>query len=977
MGLLGEAKGLWGRAVEAAESSAAWLKEQEIVQDIADTLLKDEPSPAAVNRPSPTGTGRTLKATVIHGIGKPLRVQTRTPQGTAVDAPKRLLYCWVRKPTGGWFPKGVLLTDERGTVLDLHNLLRREYVARNTARVLEKEIGPKTADYLEIKNATDELSAEFDADCSVRTRTALELIDTTSLQELSRKIAESREGEKRRNAIKKFQFVQGREYYLMFCPMDMLLDDRINHEQVQGKTIGELLDALKSPPADGSDGEGCRFVADDECLQRGTIELPVHFTEALARLYETVNDINGTRLKYGRIANYNKRTALFFDYIASILETMRDYPDGSYKELYHRLSGNRHIDISEDDAKEWVYRKKVGENIHRGISLCRQFSERIRKRYAPGDSATAKSDAKVCPRAERLYEERVESLYNSLEKQLATDSVLCTAFPDGHDALKGIPFSGFLREDAVYRLVCEAYVAVSFHPDAGKRQRFFRNDVLPLYVAVSRDSGSSWTAGLLGPQTLKVLYPQKGEQEIARIGEELSGLLAAEPDVAQVKSMLAAERIEVDAHGTFDASAGNKLLKGGYGCYKQINGMLKYYRGDMQELIVALGDSDTAKRMLLLDLNTAVALSGAAQEADNELLARSIQSFIGGRGSVDNSGAAARGGPRMDSIMHSLGLLSAVYGAHEIIQRCEKRGHAEVKDCLELYQCFSAGGAAALNILSKSDDLRQTALFKRINAVFEKTTGVANDAVSLFLYGQQCVTYFDEEEYDLVLLTSCKFSLTAASLAAQLARLSIQQGTMLTARQIALVAATNAVTLYAGIILLLMDMPEYIDLAVRAYQESRYRPLAVINSLGDKEIRARFENQLKLRFQGTEFTLGQYKNDKALRAEYRYLFKTKKDSADYKKLLDYLSSGLKHLEGFGNHMKYWNIDPEQGGKRLLEAGVPVDIICILTGKGQAEVVEWNYAWGREKSAEISYSFQEQVEDRFQHGALRILNSMAI
>ena len=37
---------------------------------------------------------------------------------------------------------------------------------------------------------------------------------------------------------------------------------------------------------------------------------------------------------------------------------------------------------------------------------------------------------------------------------------------------------------------------------------------------------------------------------------------------------------------------------------------------------------------------------------------------------------------------------------------------------------------------------------------------------------------------------------------------------------------------------------------------------------------------------------------------------------------------------------------------MLDAGVPVDIICTLTGKDQKEVVEWNYEWGKRMQTDV-------------------------
>ncbi len=939
-----------------------------------------------------TRVGAAMKARIISGAGTPLKVKSLESGDDFIR--NRLFFCW-GKVGNSWRRHGLLLADSDGTLLNLQFVLdRNTYVRERTIEEISRTMSGTGVGGGNEFNARvlsghykEEFEHAFDSSYDLQKQVSQDLSEQMTLERIADGIEKAREKKNTLRALH-FPFIGGRDYYLCYCPMEMLSDEKMAVAENRTKTLPEILQCDGKPKEEWliNDTNGVLFTVSEELVGRGWIDVPLNLIEWIARVYDITHDINGLQRQYVRVRNYHLETISYLDTIQALYRAMLHHPDDPER-LYRRFN----FGSLSPDPKETLYRLRkstVGKRIQDADDFCKELAEMVRNRYIDS-TETSQSlpvyEKELTDTYVREMGSRCDKLYSILTQPRFGD-----LFREFTQSRESFVFTHILDEERLSVLLGESWAVLAFHPDENRKRLIYQDSILPFLICVSstiNPDASGRLNGIMSRDTLKALYPQKTDAEIEEIYSETESTLRSEWTISEYKSRFAGENLKLDGAGDFTKTVlfsfvTSDLKK----CHDSFGTIFSYFDESNRNLAMSVHDIALGTRLLCMYIRGAAHISLGKADGDDEYFLKWFTNQLSTEARIDCTGISSdatglSGANKVGILFSAVGLFSAVYGAHKVLSRIEKEngGKVGIKDCLELYQSFSAGAASAFDLADQTLGMN-TALGRRIGSAL-KFAGVGADLVSLSNFAKSCVTYYKDEEHDLLFLEAFKFSAAMVSLNAQLVQLLVRKIAISTVRKTAISAASKSVGSFIGLVMFLVELPAIIESIANVIDLHRYRTQGAVASIATKSLKERFDRELYTTVCGKKYRLGKYSDDSGLVLKYKADqqgmfggYSTEEFSLKYDKLADYLS-GLKSLKGFVNHVRFWNLDEESGTRALIDAGVPAPIIAYVMGRGTSDVNEKVFGFGRELRKDLRAAFKERGA-YFDASAIRFLEKNA-
>lgn len=923
--------------------------------------------------------GGAVKAKVVSGAGTPLKVKSVELGDDFIR--NRCFFCW-GKVGNSWRRHGLLLADSDGTLLNLQFVLdRNAYIRKQTIEEISQSMSGAGVTGGGVFNAGalsehygEKFEHAFDSSYDIQKRISDDCSEKQTVERIADSIEKARKDKATLRALH-FPFVGGREYYLCYCPMEMLSDEKMAVEANRKKTLPEILQCDKKPRNEwlSNDTNGLTFTVTEELVRRGWIDMPVNLIEWIAHVYDLTQDINGLQRQYVRVRNFHLETISYLDTMQAIYRTMLDCPDNT-EQLFRRFN----FGSVSPDPKETLYRLRkstIGKRLQNADDFCEELARIVQQRYI---------DSTETPQSLPGYEKELTDTY---QKEMGKRCDKLYEVLKGHEFGKlfqefaqsrdSFVFTHILEEERLSSLLGEAWAVLAFHPDENKKEQIYRESILPFLICVSstiNPKASGRLTGIMSRDTLKALYPQKNEAEIEEMFSETESTLRSEWTINEYTSKLGEEKVKLNAAGDFTKTVlfsfvTSDLKK----CYDSFGTIFSYFNASNRNLAMSIHDLALSTRLLCMYIRSAAHISLGKADGDDEYFLNWFTNHLSTEAQIDCSGMPSEstglsGVNKIGILFSAVGLFSAVYGANKVLARVEKEkgGNADIKDCLELYQSFSAGAASAFDLADQTIGMN-TALGRRIGTVL-KFAGVGADVISLSNFAKSCVTYYKDEEHDLLFLEAFRFSAALVSLNAQLVQLLVRKVAISAARRTAISAASKSVGSFIGLVMFLIELPALIESIANMIDLHRFRTQGATASIATKKLKERFDKELCTTVCGKEYRLGKYSDDSNLVLKYKADqqgifggYSTEEFSLKFEELADFLA-GLKSLKGFANHVHFWNLDKEEGTQVLIDAGVPSPIIAYMMGRRASEVNEKVFGFGRGLRTSLSGILNNRDKD---------------
>ncbi|MFP4461912.1 MAG: hypothetical protein ACLFQE_06915 [Thermotogota bacterium] len=892
-----------------------------------------------------------------------LKLKWKYSDGTSELTKRRFVYCWERisKEANKWRPVGLLLSDNEGTLRLVEQTIRENQKKKKSDELTHK-----------VNVETDHTATQ--GNNAQNTQAEKEKINSFDLPSLVDEFTFSDS----ENAP--FLFKRRRMYYAVFCPIELFLSSEFRNSS--NETIKNWISgsALKSAPDQkwlDDPKYGKKFVVTSSIVNSG-IEVPRILVEWLSLLFRLCEKMNILRSDFVNYSKHHLETIECINIIISILWVMRDNPEKVVKNGkvtgYKGRDPNKEI-IDDPDALK----------VTNAMIILDRLSEKISSEYLGEE-------------AEKIFFSENREKFKEVTEDICsilTDDEFRTTFRELEvdEDFKKQPFLDLLRDFSLADIITESYVAISQSPTDSVREEFYRNEILPFKIRTSYTLDDEQIQNLetiISPEILRHYLPHVSQDDIQEMVDTIHSELIRDFDTEECKNLIENLKVPINPNRICNeksvleilaSSPLNNFWQNQWGTKSNLGLIISLFAKDSENTILKLSGSQTALKALLIDVRSGFSLahpeikytekpyvsgkSARRQRIKNKRLAKlnAGQTAPGASHKTPNNNAATKdtfsksvvsglfktsdGKNKIDwrdgqspyavsMLFSSISLLITIQGTYNVLRRIESKGNATLEDMIELFKCFAAGGFSLSGILPEK--ALNTPLMNKITGKFIKYVTPANLLLSLWTYSSQCKKAIEYKDFNLVILTAFKASITAVAFTAATVRTVCYRLLMkklireATAKAVAKVAV-GVLEAYSLVMLVI----ESIDIGMmlsKMYRVHKFRTLGAVTGLLE-HLDQRFAEGFDVEANGKLY------KTKAYCAHPNVNVKWGKETYSWKQIKDYFQEKTMLGLTVGTHIPYWNIDRVEGIIELNKKGVPEELVAHLMKEDPKTIIKEN------------------------------------